>query len=67
MCGLIEVKRCGACPVRRPTIDELAHAVVAMLARHGFQEACIVGHSYGTFAASRIRQLYPEVRFVPEA
>lgn len=45
------------------TIDELAHALAALLAAHRLQGALMVGHSYGTFAVSRLRQLYPEVRF----
>ncbi len=44
------------------TIDELAHATVAVLRHGGFDAgACFVGHSYGTFAVSRLRQLHPEV------
>ena len=36
-------------------------AAAALLARHGYRRACIVGHSYGTFVASRICQLHPKV------
>ena len=43
-------------------VDDVAHAVAGMLEEQGFSQACIVGHSYGTFCASRIRQLYPRVR-----
>ncbi len=45
------------------TIDDLAHATAAVLRRCGFDGgACFVGHSYGTFAVSRLRQLFPEVQ-----
>lgn len=37
-------------------------AAAALLARHGYRRACIVGHSYGTFVASRICQLHPKAR-----
>ena len=46
---------------RRRTVDEMAHAVAAALAAEGLQDACFVGHSYGTFVVSRLRQLYPQV------
>lgn len=36
-------------------------AVAAMLRRHGYRRCCVVGHSYGTFVASRLCQLHPEV------
>lgn len=42
-------------------VDDVAHAVAAMLARHGYRRACVVGHSYGSFVASRLCQLHPEV------
>lgn len=44
------------------SVDDIAHATAAVLRQHGFDNgACIVGHSYGTFAVSRIRQLYPQM------
>ncbi|PRW60464.1 expressed protein isoform A [Chlorella sorokiniana] len=43
------------------TVDAVADAAAAMLARHGYRRACIVGHSYGTFVASRICQLHPQL------
>jgi pimeloyl-ACP methyl ester carboxylesterase len=44
------------------SVDDVAAAVAASLARHGYRRACVVGHSYGTFVASRLCQLYPQVR-----
>lgn len=43
------------------SVDDVAHATAAVLELHGFSAgACLVGHSYGTFAVSRICQLYPQ-------
>lgn len=42
-------------------VDDVAHAVAAMLRRHGYRRCCVVGHSYGTFVASRLCQLHPEL------
>ncbi len=42
-------------------VDALAHALAGVLTRAGFSGATFVAHSYGTFVASRTRQLYPEV------
>ena len=50
---------------RSRTVDEMAHAVAAALAAQGFRDACFVGHSYGTFVISRLRQLYPQVEKGP--
>ena len=45
------------------SIDDLALATAAVLRRSGFGGgACFVGHSYGTFVVSRLRQLFPEVQ-----
>lgn len=41
-------------------VDEVARGVRAALAARGYEEAVVVGHSYGTFVASRFVQLYPE-------
>lgn len=43
-------------------VDALAHALAGVLRRGGFSGATFVAHSYGTFVASRMRQLYPEVQ-----
>jgi hypothetical protein len=43
------------------SVDEVAHAVAALLRQHGYARACMAGHSYGTFVISRICQLYPQV------
>lgn len=42
-------------------VDDVANAVAAMLRRHGYRRCCVVGHSYGTFVASRLCQLHPEL------
>ncbi len=44
-------------------MDALAHALAGVLKVNGLDGACFVAHSYGTFVASRMRQLYPEVRW----
>ena len=41
----------------------MAHVAAQILKGMGHKHASFVGHSYGTFVISRIRQLYPEVRF----
>lgn len=45
------------------SVDALAHALAGVLKVNGLDGACFVAHSYGTFVASRMRQLYPEVRW----
>jgi pimeloyl-ACP methyl ester carboxylesterase len=47
-------------------VDALAHALAGVLTRAGFSGATFVAHSYGTFVASRTRQLYPEVSQQPD-
>lgn len=44
---------------RAGEVDHAAHAVAAIVQLLGFKEACIVGHSFGTFVASRLCQLHP--------
>ena len=43
-------------------VDEVAQAVAGVLRRGGYRQACLLGHSYGSFVASRFVQMYPEVR-----
>ena len=47
--------------VQAVTVDEVAHAAAGVLSSLGHRRAHFVGHSYGTFVISRVRQLYPEV------
>ncbi|KAL6784986.1 hypothetical protein ACKKBG_A01950 [Auxenochlorella protothecoides x Auxenochlorella symbiontica] len=42
-------------------VDEVARALAAALERHGFSRAVVMGHSYGTFVASRFTQLFPKM------
>lgn len=42
-------------------VDDIAHAVRAALGAQGYEQAMIVGHSYGTFVASRFVQMFPDV------
>lgn len=44
---------------RAGEVDHAAHAVAAIVQILGFKEACVVGHSFGTFVASRLCQLHP--------
>ena len=44
--------------MRAGEVDHAAHAVAAIVQKQGFTEACIVGHSFGTFVASRLCQLH---------
>jgi hypothetical protein len=44
--------------VRATFVDNVAHTAACILWRHGYQDACFAAHSYGTFCASRICQLY---------
>ncbi len=46
---------------RAGEVDHAAHAVAAIVQRQGFKEACVVGHSFGTFVASRLCQLHPSL------
>lgn len=46
---------------RAGEVDHAAHAVASIVQRQGFKEACIVGHSFGTFVASRVCQLHPSL------
>ena len=41
--------------------DEAAQDVHDILLTAGFAKACVVGHSFGTFVASRLCKLHPEV------
>ena len=43
--------------------DDAALLVHDVLLRAGFSKACVVGHSFGTFVASRLHKLHPEVSF----
>lgn len=42
-------------------VDDATHAVAAMLRQHGFNKACVVSHSFGTFVASRLCQMHPSL------
>ncbi len=46
---------------RAGEVDDAAHAVAQFVRQHGWSQACIVGHSYGTFVASRICQMHPNM------
>ena len=46
---------------RAGEVDHAAHAVAAIVRQQGFKEACVVGHSFGTFVASRLCQLHPSL------
>ena len=46
---------------RAGEVDHAAHAVAAIVQLLGFKEACVVGHSFGTFVASRLCQLHPSL------
>ena len=39
---------------------QVVEALVGILDAHGIPKVCASGHSYGTFYASRLRQLHPE-------
>ncbi|KAL3146801.1 hypothetical protein ABBQ38_014780 [Trebouxia sp. C0009 RCD-2024] len=47
--------------LRAGEVDHAAHAVAAIVQKLGFKEACVVGHSFGTFVASRLCQLHPSL------
>ena len=54
---LLEVRAVSVSLTRRAvTADAVATAVEGILARHGWQAAAFVGHSYGTFVLSRLAQ-----------
>ncbi len=40
------------------TTDAMADAAAAILAKHGWQQAAFMGHSYGTFVLSRVAQMH---------
>lgn len=44
-----------------PAVDTVANAAAAALQSLDVQSACVVGHSYGTFTASRLLQLHPSL------
>ncbi|MEW5297299.1 MAG: hypothetical protein WDW36_000516 [Sanguina aurantia] len=50
----ISMKLCSSIP----TADDVAHSVMRILDAHGVGKACFVGHSYGTFVASRVAQCH---------
>ena len=45
---------------------DAAQGVYDILLIAGFSKACIVGHSFGTFVASRLRKLHPEISLCPQ-
>lgn len=47
--------------LRAAEVDHAAHTVAAIVRHQGFKEACVVGHSFGTFVASRLCQLHPDL------
>ena len=47
--------------LRAIEVDHAAHAVAAIVKQQGFKEACVVGHSFGTFVASRLCQMHPAI------
>lgn len=54
---LLEVRAVSVSLTRRAvTADAVASAAAGILARHGWQSAAFVGHSYGTFVLSRLAQ-----------
>jgi pimeloyl-ACP methyl ester carboxylesterase len=55
--GFISLRFCW----RAGEVDDAAHAVAEFVRQHGWSQACIVGHSYGTFVASRICQMHPDM------
>lgn len=65
VCGSLAVRRPSLAPPSRQALRAAplatAAAVAAVLERRGYRHACIVGHSYGTFVASRLCQLHPKV------
>ncbi|DBA90114.1 TPA: hypothetical protein ACH3X1_003430 [Trebouxia sp. C0004] len=55
--GFISLRLCW----RAGEVDDAAHAVAHFVRQHGWSQACIVGHSYGTFVASLICQMHPDM------
>ena len=47
--------------LRAAAVDHAADVVAAIVQQQGFKEACVVGHSFGTFVASRLCQMHPTV------
>ncbi|KXZ45736.1 hypothetical protein GPECTOR_51g722 [Gonium pectorale] len=43
-----------------PSADDIAAALLRLMDRAGLEQACVVGHSYGTFVASRLAQVHPD-------
>ncbi|GIL74977.1 hypothetical protein Vretimale_2583 [Volvox reticuliferus] len=41
-----------------PSADDIAAGAVALMDRLGLEQVCVVAHSYGTFVASRMAQMY---------
>lgn len=59
---VIEVPHVALRPCSRASrFDEVAAAVKDMVLKSGAQKCCLVAHSYGTFVASRVVQLYPDI------
>lgn len=44
--------------VRATFVDSVAHTAACILWRHGYEDACFLAHSYGTFCVSRMCQIY---------
>ena len=40
-------------------MDDVAHALAEILAKHRWPTSCVIAHSFGTFIASRLCQLHP--------
>jgi len=45
---------------RAVAFEKIAGTVPILLHRHGFESACLVGHSFGSFVISKVCQLYSE-------
>ncbi|GIL48004.1 hypothetical protein Vafri_4723 [Volvox africanus] len=41
-----------------PSADDIAAGAVGLMDRLGLEQTCVVAHSYGTFVASRMAQMY---------
>ncbi|WIA31944.1 hypothetical protein OEZ86_002801 [Tetradesmus obliquus] len=55
------VVECAAVAMRLgavSTTDEVVGAVVGIMDKLGVEEACVIGHSYGTFIAGRLARLH---------
>lgn len=44
---------------RAIAFERIAEAAPAILCRHGYEDACFTGHSFGTFCISAVCQLFP--------